>query len=165
MKVHKIRVAQSNGDLHYEPISQIWPSLGTFGTLAGVPEDLCWTLSPLESEKHLAIGFSDLDLVHFHTPHLNIGQTKQNLLFFQFALLSCSQNGRSVFTQHAFKGRRCNRSWIRKRLRNRGAFPKKICKIQPKSLLLASFPGKKVRRVGPGKPLSEGGKWGLVKQA
>ena len=37
-----------------------------------------------------------------------------------------------------------------------GAFPKKICKIQPKSLLLASFPGKKVRWVGPRKRISEG---------
>ena len=46
-----------------------------------------------------------------------------------------------------------------------GAFPKKICKIQPKRLLPASFPGKKVTWVGPEKRLSEGGKWGLVKPA
>ena len=124
------------------------------------PELGFWTLSCPERETDLAIEFRDLDLVH-----LNIGQTKQNLLFFQFALLSCSQKGRSVFTQRTFKGRRCDRSWIRKRLRNRGTFPKKICEIQPKSLLLASFPGKKVRRVGPGKRLSEGGKWGLVERS
>ena len=43
--------------------------------------------------------------------------------------------------------------------------PKKIFKIYPKSLLLASFPGKKVRWVGPRKHLSEGGKWGLVERA
>ena len=43
-----------------------------------------------------------------------------------------------------------------------GAFPKKICKIQPKSLLLASFPGKKV---SPRKRLSEGWKWGTIEQA
>ena len=71
----------------------------------------------------------------------------------------------SIFTQYAFKGHRCDRSWIQRHLRNWGAFPKKICKIQPKSLLPASFPGKKVRWVGPGKRSSEGGKWRLVKRA
>ena len=69
------------------------------------------------------------------------------------------------FTQHVFKGHRSDRSWIQRHLRNWGAFPKKICKIQPKRLLPASFPGKKVTWVGPEKRLSEGGKWGLVKRA
>ena len=46
-----------------------------------------------------------------------------------------------------------------------GLSQKKICKIQSKSLLLASFPGKKVRWVGSGKRLSEGGKWGSVERA
>ena len=73
--------------------------------------------------------------------------------------------GLSIFTQHAFKGHRRDRSWIQRRLRNWGAFLKKICKIQTKSLLPASFPGKKVRWVGPGKRPSEGGKWCLVKRA
>ena len=139
--------------------------LGYPGDPSWGPVSVFWTQSGPERETDLAIGFSDLDLVHFHTPHLNNGQTKQNLLFFQFALLRCSQNGPSVFTQRTFKGRRCDRSQIRKRLRNRGASPKKICKIQPKSLLPASFPGKKVKWVGPGKRPSEGGKWCSVKRA
>ena len=122
------------------------------------PDDIFQTLSGSESEMDMTIGLSNPNLVHFDTPHLNIGQREPNMLFFQNALLSSSQNGLSVFTQRAFKGRRCNRSWIRKRLQNRGAFPKKICKIQPKSLLPAHFPGKKVRWVCPRKHPSKGGK-------
>ena len=34
------------------------------------PGDAFWTLTRPESETDVAIGFSDLDLVHFHTSHL-----------------------------------------------------------------------------------------------
>jgi len=37
-----------------------------------------WTLSCPEREIDITIGLGDLDLVHFHTPHLIIGQNKQN---------------------------------------------------------------------------------------
>ena len=134
-------------------------------TLDGGPVNRFWTLSCPERETDHAIGFGDLNLVHFHTPHLTIRQREPKLLASQFALLSSSQDSLRDFTRRSFKGRKCNQSWIQRHLRNRGAFPKKICKIQPKSLLPASFPGKKVRWVGPVKRLSEGGKRGLVEQA
>ena len=131
-------------------------------TLAGVPSNVFWTLSGPESEMDITIGLSNTNLVHFDTPHLNIGQREPNMLFFQNALLSSSQNGLNVFTQGAFQGRRCNQSWIRKRLQNQGAFSKKICKIQPKSLLPDRFQDKKVRWVGHRIRPSEGGKWGFA---
>ena len=52
------------------------------------PDDIFWTLSPPESETHLAIGFSNLKLVHFHTLTLNFGQSEPTLLALQFAWLS-----------------------------------------------------------------------------
>ena len=134
-------------------------------TLDGGPVNRFWTLSCPERETDHAIGFGDLNLVHFHTPHLTIRQREPKLLASQFALLSSSQDSLRDFTRRAFKGCRSYGSWIQMLLQNWGAFPKKICKIQPKSLLPASFPGKKVGRVGPVKCLSEGGKWGLVEQA
>ena len=70
------------------------------------PDDRFWTLSCPEREIDLTIGLGDLNLVHFHTPHLNIGQREPKLLILQFALLSSSQNDQSVFTRRAFKGRR-----------------------------------------------------------
>ena len=45
---------------------------------------LFWTLLPSEGEIDEAIEFSNLDLVYFHTPHLNIGQREPKLLAFQF---------------------------------------------------------------------------------
>ena len=149
---HTYRLSHSTqSDLHRKPSR----------TLLRVRMTFFWTLLGSESEMDMTIGLSNPNLVHFDTPNLNIGQREPNMLFFQNALLRSSQNGLSIFTQRAFKGRRCDRSWIRKRLQNQGAFLKKICKIQPKSLLPARFPGKKVRWVGPRKRPSKGGKQGF----
>ena len=56
-----------------------------------------WTLLQSVSEKDDANGCTNLVLVHFDTPHLNIRQREPNILFLQNALLSSSQNGLSVF--------------------------------------------------------------------
>ena len=63
------------------------------------PDDCFWALSCPEREIDLTIGLGDLDLVHFHTPHLNFEQREPKLFALQFALLSSSQNGLSIFTQ------------------------------------------------------------------
>ena len=130
-----------------------------------VPEHRFWTLSCPERETDRAIEFSNLFLCTF-IPHTSIlGKGNQSCWPFNLCCSATANMGLSIFTQREFRGRRCDRFWIQGHLRNRGAFPKKICKIWPKSLLPASFPGKKVRQVVSVKRLSEGGKWGLVEQA
>ena len=151
--------------LKTEPFYQKWPLQGTLGTLAGVLRTLFWTLLPSEGEIVEAIEFSDLVLVHFHTPNLNLGQREPKFWPSNLCCSAIANMGQSIFTQLAFKGLRCDRSWIQGRLQNRGAFPRKICKIQPKILLLARFLGKKMKRVGSGKRSSEAGKWGSVERS
>ena len=66
-------------------------------TLAGVLPMLFWTLLPSEGEIVEAIEFSDLVLVHFHTPNLSLGQREPKLLAFQLVLLSYCQYGPEHF--------------------------------------------------------------------
>ena len=58
---------------------------------------------PSEGEIVKAIEFSNLVLVHFHTPHFNFGQREPKLLAVQIAWLSYSQSNLSVFTQRTFE--------------------------------------------------------------
>ena len=134
-------------------------------TLNGFPNTVFGHCHVLRGKQTALLNSATFFLCTF-IPHTSIlCKGNQSCWPFNLCCSATANMGQSIFTQLAFKGLRCDRSWIQGRLRNRGAFPRKICKIQPKILLLARFLGKKMKRVCSGKCSSEAGQWGSVERS